>query len=220
MNCWRVSTSQTWRRRETFRDHAINVKMCRETLFPNHKEQDRQCKYKLTLRRVYAITVVAEKQSVLHILCVCVSSLRYPALPSACAVLYCHRWPARLYNMFPHYLANGIIFRKKLRNTKCVFWFSPQVLPETFRVLRITERDKIINLCSLHVKYRHSSSMLINLGFSRQIFEIWSNLKVNENPSIGEAELFRADRQTDRTRLTVAFRSFAIALNKMITDRL
>ena len=28
----------------------------------------------------------------------------------ACAVLYCHLWPDRLYNIFRHYLINGTIF--------------------------------------------------------------------------------------------------------------
>jgi hypothetical protein len=31
----------------------------------------------------------------------------------ACAVLYCHLWPVRLYHIFPHYLINCIIFGKK-----------------------------------------------------------------------------------------------------------
>jgi len=51
----------------------------------------------------------------------------------------------------------------------------------------------------------------MKLEFSRQIFEN-SNFKVYENPSVGAA-LFRADRQTDRqtdgTKLVVAFRCFA-----------
>ena len=37
--------------------------------------------------------------------------------------------------------------KKKLPNTKCVFWFSLQVLYETFLILRKTERDMIINMC-------------------------------------------------------------------------
>ena len=39
---------------------------------------------------------------------------------------------------FPHYLINGTISEeKKLLNTKCVFWFSLQLLSETFLILRI-----------------------------------------------------------------------------------
>jgi hypothetical protein len=40
-------------------------------------EQDRQCTYNVTLRRVRETMVAMEKQYVLHVLCVC--SLRYPA---------------------------------------------------------------------------------------------------------------------------------------------
>ena len=39
--------------------------------------------------------------------------------------------------------------------------------------------------------------MLMKREFSRQIFEKYSNIKFHES-SFGEAELFHADRQTDR----------------------
>jgi hypothetical protein len=36
-------------------------------------------------------------------------------------VPYFHLWPAQLYNIFPHYLINGMnFFFKKLLNRKCV----------------------------------------------------------------------------------------------------
>ena len=47
---------------------------------------------------------------------------------------------------FSHYLINGTIFEKKSLNTKCVFWFSLQLLSETFLILRRTERDMIKNV--------------------------------------------------------------------------
>jgi len=50
---------------------------------------------------------------------------------SACAILYRHLGPAWLYNIFPQDLTNGMIFKKKLLDTKCVFSFS----------LRVTELD-------------------------------------------------------------------------------
>ena len=46
------------------------------------------------------------------------------SLHSACALLFCHLWPVRLYSIFPHYLTNGTICKRKLLNIKCVFWFS------------------------------------------------------------------------------------------------
>jgi len=47
---------------------------------------------------------------------------------------------------FPHYLVNGAILGKHLLNSKRAFWFSLQLLSETFLVLRRTERDVIENV--------------------------------------------------------------------------
>ena len=61
-------------------------------------------------------------------------------------------WPARLSNIFPLYLINSMIFEKTLLNIKCVFWFSLQLLPETFLIFRIIQRDSIINVRRLLCK--------------------------------------------------------------------
>ena len=45
---------------------------------------------------------------------------------------------------------------------------------------------------------RYSCQILMKLVFSLQIFEKYSNTKFHENPSPVAAELFHADRQTDR----------------------
>jgi hypothetical protein len=74
---------------------------------------------------------------------VCVCSLSYAARNTR--VPYCHLRPAPPY-IFPHFLINGTIFEKKLLNTKCVFWFSLQLLSETFLVLRRIERYMIKNV--------------------------------------------------------------------------
>jgi len=63
-----------------------------------------------------------------HIFWVCVCSLSYLAWKNACAILYCHLWPGPLYHILPYYLIKIKIFEKKLLNTKCVFWFSLQLL--------------------------------------------------------------------------------------------
>ena len=34
----------------------------------------------------------------------------------ACAILYCHLWPAQLYNIFPHYLIHGTILKKVIEH--------------------------------------------------------------------------------------------------------
>jgi hypothetical protein len=49
--------------------------------------------------------------------------------------LHCHLWPAQLYNIFPHYLANGTTFKKKVIEHKmCVLIFST-----TFVIERVTQ---------------------------------------------------------------------------------
>jgi hypothetical protein len=66
-------------------------------------------------------------------------------MQSACAVLYCHLWPVRLYHSFPHYLINDKIFGKTLLNIKRVFLFS-QLLCEIFLILIRIQRDIIISV--------------------------------------------------------------------------
>jgi len=53
----------------------------------------------------------------------------------------------------------------------------------------------------------------MKLQFSRQSFEKYSDIKFNENPSSG-SEFFHADRRTDMTKLTVAFRNLVNAPKK------
>ena len=81
-----------------------------------------------------------------YILWVCVCSLRYPE----CKVHapYCHLWPARLYNIFPHYFIHCKIFEKKKSCWKCNvrFDFCLQRMSETFLILRRNVRDTVINL--------------------------------------------------------------------------
>jgi len=44
---------------------------------------------------------------------------------------------------FPHFLINGTIFRKIVTIHKSTFWFSLQLLSETFLIVRRNERDTI-----------------------------------------------------------------------------
>jgi hypothetical protein len=59
-------------------------------------EQDKQCAYNVTMRRVLVTTVAVKKQWELHNLsvCVCVCSFRYPARNTHAP--YCHLCPAHL----------------------------------------------------------------------------------------------------------------------------
>ena len=117
----------------------------------------------------------------------------------ACAVLYCHLWPARLCNIFPHYLINGTIFEEKLLNTKCAFWFSPQLLSETFLILRI-QKDMIINVHKYHAKYP------LFLSDFNETWIFWTDFRNDTQISdvilIGtvEAELFHEDRHDETKR--------------------
>jgi hypothetical protein len=51
-----------------------------------------------------------------------------------------------LYNIFPHYLINSMIFEKQLLNIKHVFQASLEFLSEVFFILRRGERDIIENV--------------------------------------------------------------------------
>jgi hypothetical protein len=50
-------------------------------------------------------------------------------------IILLHMCPLYLCYIFPHYLINWKISRKKSSNIKCVFWFSLKLLPETFLLL-------------------------------------------------------------------------------------
>jgi hypothetical protein len=137
-------------------------------------------------------------------------------MQNACAVLYCHLWPVWLYQIFPHYLINGTTFGKKLLNIKCVFRFYLQILSEIFLILRRIQRDIIINV--------HMSSCKVPL-FLSDFNEAWifstefrkidkyqiSWKSVQWNPSCSMYIDRQTDRQTDMTRLIVAFRNFTTA---------
>jgi hypothetical protein len=72
-------------------------------------------------------------------------------MPSACALLYFHLWPVLIYHIFPHYLIKGTIVGKSY-GTKFVFWFSLQILSETFLILSRIQRDINKHVCTLHLK--------------------------------------------------------------------
>ena len=108
---------------------------------------------------------------------------------------YCLR-PLWLHHIFRHYLINGTIFSKKLGNIKCVFWFSLQLLFQTFLILIRIQRDIVLNVKRSKYSARYSCRILMKLEFSGQIFERNSNIKFHHNPSSGAA-LFHADGWSD-----------------------
>ena len=70
---------------------------------------------------------------------------------------------------------------KKLLNIKRVFWFTLQLLLETFPILRWIRWDIKKKCTGLHVQYRYSCQILIKREFS-DIFskntEIWTFMKI------------------------------------------
>ena len=155
-------------------------------------KQGKQCRYKHNIKKHSCNHCCSGKTKSITCcvcVCVCVCSLSYAACNAHGT--YCHLWHAPLYKIFPHYLINGTIFgrKKKLLIIKCVFWFHPQLLSETFLILRRSERDMIKMYIGLYVKYRYCQ-ISTKLEFSRQIPEKYSITKFHEDPSSGS----RADQ--------------------------
>ena len=69
--------------------------------------------------------------------------------------------------LFPHYRINGTIVENELLNTKCVFRYPLQLLPETFLILRRIERDIIKKSLVCTQSTRYSYPILMKLEFSR-----------------------------------------------------
>ena len=78
--------------------------------------------FALLLSNKYIIPLL----TVLNIMSLCLYSCCYLAcmLHIFCTVLYCLLWPVWLYHIFPHYLINGTIKKKKILNIECVLIFS------------------------------------------------------------------------------------------------
>ena len=108
-------------------------------------------------------------------------------------------WDRLLYSNYLNYLINGTILeKKKLLNTKCVFWFSLQLLSETFLILRGIKPDITINcthVCTWSTCY--SSHHVIEIEFSWQILKKSLNIRFHLKSPV-EAELFHANGRTDR----------------------
>ena len=91
-----------------------------KTLKSLHTNKTRILQYNIK-RRCVRETIVSWKSNEYYITWVCVCSIRYPAYIAQAP--YCHLWPARFYNIFPHYLINSVIFGKKSIEHKMCFGF-------------------------------------------------------------------------------------------------
>jgi len=128
---------------------------------------------------------------------------------SACAVLYCHLYPVRIYNIFPHYLINATISGKKVIEHKmCDLIFSTNFFFETFIIVRIIQRYITINV--------HRSACKVPLILDRSYIKLYfpppprffqKNTQIPNFIKIRQlgAELLQPDRQTDKTNIIFVF---------------
>ena len=109
--------------------HNFAVREVTQKLTSTEQQQDRQCTYNVTSRRVRETIVAVEKQCVIYLCvraCACVRvAVVARARAYVCARVALHIQhatrmrhtrrlrPPWLYHIFRHYLINGTIFRKK-----------------------------------------------------------------------------------------------------------
>ena len=117
--------------------------------------------------------------------------------------------------VFSRNISQTAWFSTKKKDLKCVFWFSLQLLSETFLILRRTERDIIKMYNGLHVQYRLIlSDCKENWIFSTDFRKIFI-YQISWKSFQWEASNFkRMDKRTDMTKLIVTFRKFVKAPGK------
>ena len=93
------------------------------------------------------------------------------------------------------------LFGKYLLNTKCVFEFSVQTFFQTLNIIRRNERDMILDVYRPACEVPLYRLIVIQLGFSRQIFGKYSKIKFHEN-TFGRSRIVPCDR-TDTIKLIV-----------------
>jgi hypothetical protein len=119
---------------------------------------------------------------------------------TACALLFCHLWPVRLYHVFPQYLINGTIFGSKLLTIKFFFYFRYRFVWNIAHSKNNSARYCHKRTDVIIQSIRYFCQILTKLEFSRQIVETHSYIKFRENPSIGSRVVpcGQLDRRTDR----------------------
>jgi hypothetical protein len=148
------------------------------------------------------------KSNKYYIFWVCVCSLSYPAC-NAHAPYYIVICDLPRSTTFSHIISKMARFSEKLLNTKCVFWFSLQLLSETSLILRIMQRD-ITMYIGLHVKYSLFLSDFNKTWFMSIDFRKNTQISYSMKIRPVAAELCHADGP-DMTKFIVAFPNFANA---------
>ena len=113
------------------------------------------------MRRVRATIGGVEKQKLLFILSVCLQPYS-SSMNCACAVLYCHLWSVRLYNIFPYYLING----PNLKKVHFLYFYSLHLfMKHIYLVLRRIWRDVIVRTLVSIQRNHYYYQMLVKLNF-------------------------------------------------------
>ena len=133
-------------------------------------------------------------KAVLHILSVCVCSLSHSACKAHAPYYIVICGPSSSTMFFPHYLTKGLIFVNTLLNIKCVFWFSLQLVSDTFLIMTRIQRI-IINA--------HTSSHTVPLFLSdfnkTSIVStiLWKILKYQISWNLSSGSQMRTDRHDE-----------------------
>ena len=110
---------------------------------------------------------------------------------------------APLYSMFHNVSQTARFTNYNLLNLKCVFWLSLHIWSDTFLILRRLDRDIIINLKCVHIKYKLFLSGCYESWILEKIarkFEIFNFIKI---PPVGSYLLHgerRTEGETDKRR--------------------
>ena len=118
----KVQTCQTPKSRNTL-DKSCRNPMTRITVLLQTQQRQSTCDVTFRRVRLTIIQLLPLKDNKYCIILVCICSLSYPARKTHAP--YCHLWPSRLYNIFPHYLTKHAFRRggggRKLLDIKYVF---------------------------------------------------------------------------------------------------
>jgi hypothetical protein len=79
-------------------------------------------------------------------------------------------WKQNYDKLFPDFLTNGTLLEQS-NATKNKFWFSLQIVTETFLILRSMERDMIANVYFSSIQYVITFHILMKFEFSRHTFQ-------------------------------------------------
>ena len=143
------------------------------------------------------------KSNEYYIFWVRVYSLGYPA----CTMLYCHLLPLQLCRIFPLYLLNSMICKKKVIEHKMFVLIFSKNFVWNFSHFK-KNSAKYYHKCTLAFMYRthYSCQILIKLEFSWQSFKKYLNTKFHDNPFSGSQGV--PCRQTDMTKLIITVCNF------------